>query len=341
MELENWFVIATSKQLKNKPLGRKLLGKKFVIFRDSFGKVIALEDRCPHKNVSLSLGTIAGDNIQCPYHGWKFNSTGECVEQPCRGPQEKFLLCQVPQYTVVEQDGWIWIYPIQNKIKSISENPINNSPPRYLQDPKLHWFELHNVMKAPADLILENGLDCSHTGFVHKGLFRSAPTQYVTADICETENGMHVETSGEQNSEQLDSRFLIKKGESVQHTDEFISPHTVKINYSWGKAKFVTILICIPEDEMTTRVYTRIGMSYPPITPIIIPFIRYLTAKVVAQDKIILENQASQIKFFAKRSFISMASDTPSNWFFRAYQKKSLQIDHNENFKNIKVKYKL
>ena len=102
---------------------------------------------------------------ECPYHGLCFNGEGPCTAQPSRAPGEALPRARVPCFPVVEQDEWIWVYP--------GTNPAPPPPPRYAKAPGYGWFELHNLMAAPMDLVLENGLDCSHTGIVHRAC--SAP----------------------------------------------------------------------------------------------------------------------------------------------------------------------
>ena len=84
MFLKNcWYVAAYDRELEDGgPLGRKLLDEPVVIFRDSKGTPVALEDRCCHRQLPLSLGAVTGDTLQCGYHGLEFDATGACVTVP-------------------------------------------------------------------------------------------------------------------------------------------------------------------------------------------------------------------------------------------------------------------
>ncbi|MEC8530457.1 MAG: Rieske 2Fe-2S domain-containing protein, partial [Pseudomonadota bacterium] len=84
MFLKNcWYVAGYDRELSDgAPLGRKLLNEPVVLFRDSAGKAIALEDRCCHRQLPLSLGQVHGDHLQCGYHGLEFDATGKCVNVP-------------------------------------------------------------------------------------------------------------------------------------------------------------------------------------------------------------------------------------------------------------------
>ena len=106
----NWFVAARSNQLrKNRVLARKIVDVPIVLYRSNEGTPIVLLDRCPHKNVPLSMGRLERGQLECRYHGWRFDHTGRCLNVPCHEPSEKLPDCQVPTFTTVEQDGWIWI----------------------------------------------------------------------------------------------------------------------------------------------------------------------------------------------------------------------------------------
>src|SRR5579871_4337670 len=75
----HWFIAATSRELRRKPLATTLFGTPIVLFRDHAGKPGALIDRCPHRNVPLSLGQVAEDGtLRCSYHGWRFDTEGAC-----------------------------------------------------------------------------------------------------------------------------------------------------------------------------------------------------------------------------------------------------------------------
>jgi phenylpropionate dioxygenase-like ring-hydroxylating dioxygenase large terminal subunit len=81
--LENyWYPIILAAELKTKPKAARLLGRDIVLFRDN-GKLYALDDRCPHRGVKLSLGQCqykGSGTISCPYHGWTFDgATGNPV----------------------------------------------------------------------------------------------------------------------------------------------------------------------------------------------------------------------------------------------------------------------
>src|SRR5881396_70470 len=84
-----WLIAAQTEELPRSggaggggggPIARVVNGVPLVLYRDSAGRAVALEDRCPHKNVALSIGRVQGDTLQCRYHGWRFDATGRSEE---------------------------------------------------------------------------------------------------------------------------------------------------------------------------------------------------------------------------------------------------------------------
>src|SRR5947199_10405807 len=285
-----WFVAARGDELpRGLPLARVVNGVPMVLYRDSTGRVTALEDRCPHKNVALSLGRVQGDTLQCWIHAWRFHWIGLVVDVPCHSPTEKVPACAVRAFPAVERDEWIWV--------TLGAGGAPAEPPRYPRDDAYGWFELQNVIHAPVDLILENGVDCSHTGFAPEGLFRSAPSDDIQAPIEETATGVRVETLDEHSAGARDVRSVLGRRQQIRHVDEVILPHTLRVDYWIGDhAHVVTILVATPEDEFRTRVYTRMGVRYGWLTPLVTRYVRSATQKVGAQDLAILNRQAERIR---------------------------------------------
>ncbi|MAT51844.1 MAG: Rieske (2Fe-2S) protein [Porticoccaceae bacterium] len=107
-----WPVALISEVQANTPIGVSVAGEEIVVFRDNTGTVRALENRCPHRRVPLSLGKVRPEGwLQCGYHGWSFDgATGQCKAIPNLRQSE-----QVPgaygvyAYRAVEQNGLIYV----------------------------------------------------------------------------------------------------------------------------------------------------------------------------------------------------------------------------------------
>ena len=88
-----------------------LLGEKLIAFRDSSGRVGVMDHRCPHRCASLFLGRNEENGMRCVYHGWKFDTDGNCVDMPnvAGAPDFKHLI-KAKAYKAAERNGLVWVY---------------------------------------------------------------------------------------------------------------------------------------------------------------------------------------------------------------------------------------
>ncbi|CEJ45695.1 aromatic ring-hydroxylating dioxygenase subunit alpha [Umezakia ovalisporum] len=107
----HWYVAALSSEVTNKPINVVIWHQAIALYRDNTGKIHALEDRCPHRQVKLSHGRVVDSELECAYHGWRFNSSGECAAVPYLAANQKLPTCKIRHYPVKEQDGFIWLFP--------------------------------------------------------------------------------------------------------------------------------------------------------------------------------------------------------------------------------------
>ncbi len=105
-----WLAVASAADLKDIPLALKILGEELVLFRDGRGEAGLLGLHCPHRGTSLEYGDIEAGGIRCPYHGWLFDITGRCAEQPAE-PDGRFARkVKHIAYPVREQGGLFFAY---------------------------------------------------------------------------------------------------------------------------------------------------------------------------------------------------------------------------------------
>lgn len=112
----HWYVVARSSEVTQKPLPVTLWHQRILLYRDSHGQIRALEDRCPHRQVQLSEGQVRGDEVECAYHGWRFNAAGQCSAVPYLMENQKLPSCKIRAYPVQERDGFIWLFPGSEEI---------------------------------------------------------------------------------------------------------------------------------------------------------------------------------------------------------------------------------
>ncbi len=103
-----WYVGAWSHELDDGPVARKLLGEEVVMFRMKDGIAGALEDRCPHRGVRLSLGQTVDKGLQCGYHGMVFGCDGGCTDNPGEklNPGFKVRAFRLSNARILSGCGW-------------------------------------------------------------------------------------------------------------------------------------------------------------------------------------------------------------------------------------------
>jgi phenylpropionate dioxygenase-like ring-hydroxylating dioxygenase large terminal subunit len=157
-----WHPIAYRHELKQGPLAVRLMDRALVLFAGEDGLAL-LEDRCPHRNVPLSAGRVCAGQIECPYHGWRFDGAGQC--RKVAGSATPALV-SARAYPVREQAGLVWT--------TLAETPkAMPSLPGEVFDAGYDsfWWHLPASPGAIGDAI-ENLLDPIHSYFLHPGLVR-------------------------------------------------------------------------------------------------------------------------------------------------------------------------
>ncbi len=152
--LRFWHPVLKTEALRQAPVEIKLCGVEVVLYRTSSGQVAALDARCPHRKMRLVLGHVQGNEIVCPYHGWRFDPNGYG-----HSPATPAMKITTPCYEVREQHGAIWLRASGGD-KAI-EPPVLNFP-GYMP-----LALLHHKVDAPFQLLIDNMAELEHTGSVH------------------------------------------------------------------------------------------------------------------------------------------------------------------------------
>lgn len=106
-----WHPVGLSADLRDTPKLVKVLGEDLVLFRKPDGECGLIDSRCPHRGASLAAGYVDQEGLRCPYHGWLFSPSGQCLDQPCEPAESRFKdrIRQV-SYPVEELGGLIFAY---------------------------------------------------------------------------------------------------------------------------------------------------------------------------------------------------------------------------------------
>lgn len=162
-----WTPVGVASTLKQKPLSVELAGERLVLFRGPAGRAAALIDRCPHRGVALSMGTVNGAGcLECPFHGWAFRGDGGCDHIPLSNLSEQnrrhYAATSLP---LREIGGLLWVFTGQDPTGTEPELPLA------LLDPKWHTWVYEATWNTHWTRAMENMLDSVHVPFVHSRNF--------------------------------------------------------------------------------------------------------------------------------------------------------------------------
>jgi phthalate 4,5-dioxygenase oxygenase subunit len=178
----------------------QILGERMVAFRDSQGKLGLIDEFCAHRGVSLFFARNEECGLRCPYHGWKYDVTGQCVDVPSEPAESGF--CQkikLKSYPIVERGGVIWVYM----------GPAGEQPPlpeyEFATVPQDQSYTSKRLQECNYLQAMEGGIDSSHVSFLHSGALNTDPlfkgskgNQYNLGDkkpvfeVVESEGGLYI-----------------------------------------------------------------------------------------------------------------------------------------------------
>ena len=162
---EMWYYAIPGRQLKpGRMLAKILLGEPLLLGRARDGRVFALRDICPHRGIPLSQGQFDGSEIECCYHGWRFETGGHCTRIPSLVAGQDFDLSRVrvQAYPAQEVQGNVWVF-FGSSPEAAPEVPV--LPDVGAREPDL--FE-SVILPCAIDHAVVGLMDPAHGPFVHR-----------------------------------------------------------------------------------------------------------------------------------------------------------------------------
>ncbi len=300
-----------------------------VLFRDREGHAAALLDRCPHRNVPLSLGRRTKEgSLECPYHGWTFAGDGRCTGVPglregplqsgakpeaASGEAERSLKARdATSFPVREQDGFVWVCP------SSDRPPLGEPFPVPTANDTRYGTVVRRVdVEGTLHATVENALDVPHTAYLHRGLFRGGDKNRVRAVVRRYADRIETEYLGEPKPPGVVAKILSPSGVgTVEHWDRFFLPSVAQVEYRLGDAHFLVTSLCTPVSDFHTRMFAvasfRTAVPARVVRAILEPF----AMRIFRQDAKILRAQTENIRRFGGEQFASTEIDVmgPGIW---------------------------
>jgi phenylpropionate dioxygenase-like ring-hydroxylating dioxygenase large terminal subunit len=155
-----WYPLALAEEIiAGKPVGIDMLGTRVVAYRDGGNRPVVQEAWCPHLGADLSLGDCSAATIRCPYHHWRFNAEGQCVEIAAGDKIPPGA--RIRTFPSAEAWGLVWIFN--------GDRPLYDVPgiPGARPDDLVFSSHARGARKVPPWLAVSNGVDFQHLRTLH------------------------------------------------------------------------------------------------------------------------------------------------------------------------------
>jgi phenylpropionate dioxygenase-like ring-hydroxylating dioxygenase large terminal subunit len=307
---DHWYPLAWSEELRpGKVIARRLMGEPVALYRSAPktrpSRLFALEDRCAHRQVPLSMGVVQGEGLRCGYHGWAYDGvSGRCTDVPYLGKER--LPNGVRSYPVAEVDGMIFVFPGDRALAPARLPTSLGSK----ADRSYKTRQLNRELACHYTFCHENLFDMNHQ-FLHRkqmGMIkakclgrRSGP------DWCEVDYTFSRTegrgTVGESAILGLVSRAGKPEAVDKTRTDGDGDLMTIRTEYPYQRLRVwvgqgdpaLDVWLCYtPTDreQRANRTFGYLSVKRPPVPGVIDalwPFVTWFTEKIFEEDKEIME----------------------------------------------------
>jgi phenylpropionate dioxygenase-like ring-hydroxylating dioxygenase large terminal subunit len=229
--LRHWYPVGWSADVTGDPREVLLLGTRVVVWRNSAGAAMAALDRCPHRGTALSLGYVDETGcLVCPYHGWRYDGSGACVQVPQLAPgtavPARAHLFIMPSQ---ERHGLVWVC-LADPVAGVAAFPEFDDPGyRHVRCAPYRW-------RTSPERMVENFTDFGHLGYLHDGLLGTKDDLVVPAHRVDDGGGaLHYALSMQVPN--TNDRFAVTdvSGERGMQTNRYVLtlPYTIYLSCTY------------------------------------------------------------------------------------------------------------
>ena len=273
-----WTPVMPTRAVRAKPVRFVLAGTPIVLFRGAGGEVGALVDRCPHRGVALSLGKVGADGcLECPFHGWRFDTGGANRGVPLNPDAKRDLLGA--QALPVRQIGdLIWLFT------GLDAAPGEPTAPDGLTAPGLSRTYLIRDWACHWTRAMENMLDSPHLPFVHRRTIgrvyrrRMTPTSRMDITWEDTPTGGRATAAFDGDA---NGAFL-----------EFFRPNIMALTIPIPGRHLRIHALVIPTEPGRTRLIVAGSRDFARLPPLDAGF-NWMNGRIADEDKAVVESSGS------------------------------------------------
>ncbi|HEY3917011.1 MAG TPA: aromatic ring-hydroxylating dioxygenase subunit alpha [Stellaceae bacterium] len=307
---EMWYYAMPGARLKRgRTLAKTLLGEPLLFGRDAGGKVFALRNICPHRGIPLSYGRFDGREIECCYHGWRFDSAGACTAIPSLAEGQRFDRGQVSvgAYPAREQQGNVWVF-FGNNSAAAPEPPL--LPAIGERGP-----DLYDTVTLPCsiDHAVVGLMDPAHGPFVHRSwwwrkggsihekskAFAASPFGFTMLRHAPSSNSNAYKLLGGAPETEISFRLPSVRIEHI----------------TAGRHNVVNLTAVTPLGAEETQINHAIYWTTP-LLSLLKPLLRPYVRAFLNQDRAVMVRQREGLRYDPPLALIDDA-DTQARWYYR------------------------
>ena len=289
-----WYPVAVSTSVRReRTFAATFAGQRIALYRSASGIVYALEDRCAHRQVPLSMGVVEGEALRCCYHAWAYRGNGRICQIPYLPKGAARPPRGVRSYPVREAYGLVFVFP--GDPDKAAATPLPRLPEF---DSRRHRTMTYSrTVACHYSFLHENLLDMNHQ-FLHRGIvgrIRPELLGYEAGPDSVEARYRFTHTAGKKAT-----------GAALLTTPARTAPHviTIRTGYPYqtlqltaeggGAPAFSLWAAYVPEDadQRTSHAYGLLMIAKPSVPAALRlawPFIRRFTERVFAEDRMAVE----------------------------------------------------
>jgi phenylpropionate dioxygenase-like ring-hydroxylating dioxygenase large terminal subunit len=289
---DHWYPLAWSSELRpGKTFAAQFAGEPIVLVRPDDGPLFALEDRCAHRQVPLSKGTVDGCTLRCCYHGWRYDASGRCVDVP-------YLTGKLPngvrRYPVAERDGVIFVWPG----RSTPSEPSAELGAAVISGYKTRRFG--GVVNCHYSFMHENLMDMNHQ-FLHRKTSGKVTPRYLGKRAGEGWIELDYSFRRPDQKPPIGEALIVGglRGESARPRDLMTIrtdyPHQTLRLWTSGELPVLCVWLGytpVDADQRKNRTFIVLSVRRPRLPGVLElawPFLAWFTNRVFEEDREIVE----------------------------------------------------
>ena len=283
-----WHPVAFARDVGSGPAHADLLGQPLVLWRGQDGQPRANSDLCVHRGTALSLGWVAGDELVCPYHGWRYRADGRCtaipqLEDPARVPAK----ARIGAFRCQERYGLVWVALDEPRWPLPEVPELEDGAWSLVTAGPYRW-------RCDAGRQVENFTDFGHFPWVHPGLLGDPDRPVVPRHEVRTEgNVLHYTIIRPEapNTDDFPVFGNAQAGPPERHSRyELHLPYTIALRLGWGGERgMVYFFASQPLAADRCAGYVVIGRNYNLDQPDRV--IQEFEDTIFGQDQVVVESQ--------------------------------------------------